>query len=544
MAESHLTCSVCPPKFPKLGFYNAFSDVNLDVPDQEFDLGNGRKTKDQEEAYYFVLERDFPDYNFEDEKQTEVLFTPPVFVHQRMDISLTPKGIRAYTMNMIDNLGTKGKLEGDDFEEQVFNNWKSFLTSLEIQPSKNITVIQGWKREWTNLKQEPKPKGGKGEEHDFIIIDGNSKLIILVEAKKTLKSGTVKNAKLQLTQQVEYIRDYHGHVLTKEWKIATVIAYEELQVKNLCQNCSNFLLGPQEFENLKSWWENLGATLKSHVKLEPDENSFQPEQSKNCYKKLLARIIGFSSSCFKYTMKSVRDEVSTALKGNADLVSAGPSKELADQKKGHMYPRMLDKVGDERIKLLLDKSQRALLMGNDCKFLLLGGTYGSGKSLLLRLKALELAAQGEKVAFLVGGLHYLAKKFSALAKQDFENTKVKFIEKLGDYHNPSDIAKLHKNGYHVFWDECFLRVEDLEVKKLKLDSMKGYFWIAASTHISTEKYKGMICDFDDMFKQVDLTVCFRNSPAIQQFEKWFRKRTIEEIKRNPLQQESGDLPGK
>jgi hypothetical protein len=53
------------------------------------------------------------------------------------------------------------------------------------------------------------PKGGKGEEHDFIIIDGNRKLIILVEAKKTLKSVTVKNAKLQLTQQVKYIRDYH-----------------------------------------------------------------------------------------------------------------------------------------------------------------------------------------------------------------------------------------------------------------------------------------------------------------------------------------------
>ena len=40
-------------------------------------------------------------------------------------------------------------------------------------------------------------------------IDGNRKLIILVEAKKTLKSVTVKNAKLQLTQQVKHIRDYH-----------------------------------------------------------------------------------------------------------------------------------------------------------------------------------------------------------------------------------------------------------------------------------------------------------------------------------------------
>ncbi len=156
MEESHLTCSVCPPKFPKLGFYEAFSDVNLDVPDQEFDLGNGKRTKDPEEAYSSVLAKDFPGYIFEDGKQKEVLFTPPVFVHQRMDISLTPEDAREEIMNKVSDPGAKGQLEGDFFEEHVFNSWKSFLTSLQ---KKNIAVIQGWKREWTNLKQEPKPKG-------------------------------------------------------------------------------------------------------------------------------------------------------------------------------------------------------------------------------------------------------------------------------------------------------------------------------------------------------------------------------------------------
>jgi hypothetical protein len=73
-----------------------------------------------------------------------------------MDISLTPDEVRDEIMNKVSDSGAKGQLEGDFFEEQVFNSWKSFLSRKE---RKNIAVIQGWKREWTNLKQEPKPKG-------------------------------------------------------------------------------------------------------------------------------------------------------------------------------------------------------------------------------------------------------------------------------------------------------------------------------------------------------------------------------------------------
>jgi hypothetical protein len=216
------------------------------------------------------------------------------------------------------------------------------------QTFKNVTVIQGWKREWTTMKLKPKPKCGKGEEHDFIIIDGSRRLIILVEAKKTLKSCTVKNAKIQLTQQVEYIRDYHGHVLTPEWKIATVIVYEEMRLENVCHTCLDFLIGPNELKSLKSWWENLGTKLNSLRQVETALSTLTSENGKNCYKKLVARIIGFSSSCFKSTIKSVRDEVSTALKGNTDLVSAGPSKELVlsgrKEKKIHLNPGTRDKV--------------------------------------------------------------------------------------------------------------------------------------------------------------------------------------------------------
>ncbi len=562
-----------------------------------------------------------------------------------------------------------------------------------------------------------------------------------------------------------------------------MIVFEEMRLENVCNTCLDFLIGPNELKSLKSRWENLGKKLNSLRQVETSLNTFTSENGKNCYKKLVARIVGFSNSCFKSTIKCVRDEVSTALKGNADLVTAGPSKELvlsgrkekkthlnpgnrdkvpiemkesadlvsacpskelvlsgkkekkthlnlgteekvsrelkesADmvsagsskelvlsvkkekkthldhgteekvsvvrkeksaemiqtcpseelvlsgkkekkthlnlgteekvqraqkeseemvsgcpskelvlsgtkekkthlnlgtqekvsrelkesaemvsaghskdlvlsskkEKKTHLdpgtqekvpivpkesadivqgcpskeivassknqkesisYPRTIDKVGDQRILLVLHETQRALLRNNNCKRLVLHGHYGTGKSLLLRQKAFELAAQGEKVAFYVGN-QSRATKFYALTKQDFENTKVKFMEKpQNQNYCLADIIEMHHNGYHIFWDECIITTDIQRSKvKMHLDSTKGYFWIAVSRYQSINSFGDQIVNFDSTFKKVELKVCFRNSPAIQLFETLFLNRSIEAIKKNPIPQQFGDLPG-
>jgi hypothetical protein len=190
----------------------------------------------------------------------------------------------------------------------------------------------------------------------------------------------------------------------------------------------------------------------------------------------------------------------------------------------------------------LDKTQKALLRSNNCKRLVLHGHYGTGKSLLLRQKAFELAAQGEKVAFYVGN-QSRATKFYALTKQDFENTKVKFMEKpQNQNYCLADIIEMHHNGYHIFWDECIITTDPSKVK-MNLDPTKGYFWIAASRYQSINSFGDQIANFDSTFKNVELKVCFRNSPAIQHFETLFLNRSIETIKRFPIPQQFGDLPG-
>ncbi len=163
-------------------------------------------------------------------------------------------------------------------------------------------------------------------------------------------------------------------------------------------------------------------------------------------------------------MNGTQDKAQNLQKGDSELALAGPSKEpvtsASKQKETHAYPRTQDKVGDQRIKLLLNEGQRELLMSDDCRLLFLSGPYGSGKSLLIRLKALELDAQGEKVAFLVGGSIHHAKKFYSLTKQDFENTQINFMERShNNYYSFSDVVAMHNQGYHIFWDECILKPE-------------------------------------------------------------------------------------
>jgi hypothetical protein len=182
-----------------------------DSQEQRFHLGNGKETLKEEEAYLELLQRDFPNFNFEDRKQKEILFTPPQYLHNRMDIpdTSTPEFEK---MREKMNPGCVSNIEGDDFEAFLFYSVKQFLSSkFQNESSKNITVLQGWRRRWTLPKLEP----GPGDEHDLIVLDGTRNLIILFEAKMSLsKKGRIEIALTQLKNQAEYFRKHHCHVLS------------------------------------------------------------------------------------------------------------------------------------------------------------------------------------------------------------------------------------------------------------------------------------------------------------------------------------------
>ena len=77
--------------------------------------GNGQKTRDQEKAYNFLLQRDFPDYNFEDGQQKKVLCTPPYFLPKRLDLPRCDQPEFELVQAAL-KPGTVSNLEADDFE--------------------------------------------------------------------------------------------------------------------------------------------------------------------------------------------------------------------------------------------------------------------------------------------------------------------------------------------------------------------------------------------------------------------------------------------
>jgi hypothetical protein len=509
-----ISCNFCN----SLGFHEVYSHKNLDSRNQKFDLGNGTKTKKEEEAYTYLLHRDFPRYNFEDGKQEHILFTPPHYLHKRMDLPRknTPEFKK---ISQVLNPDSISNIEAEDFEALLFYSFKSFLNNKEFQDSKNITVIQGWCRNWTFL--QPQPKKGKGDEHDLIIIDGNQKLIILFEAKLSISNEkTIDKAKSQLQNQTQYLSNHHGHSLTPDWKIACVIAYQTPPQGLPCQKCKKFLLEFSSLPNLEYWWSEISSELSSLRNAE----TVSPHLEKNSYKRLVGRVVGFSSSCnlFVSNINKYRDEIKFAHTGTKHPITSSMPDEESSQKKVQ-YPKEKDVVGDERIKFFLTPDQRDLLANINCTKLLIKGGFGTGKSLLLKIKALELDKSGEKVAYVIGNPNEKSEEnfagyFFELTQRDFYNSKVEVLKAR----NLEEIISKLKEGCHIFWDECFFsNVVDLA------KTCKTNFWMA-ETNISTGD--SAIISFSSSSKQkettiptINLNICMRNSENIQRFAKTFNE---------------------
>jgi len=528
-----------------IGFHDAFSDVNPDSREQTFDLGNNQTTTNIEEAYAFVLKRDFSEYKFEDGKQKKILFTPPHYLHKRLDLQELPKAGKEKVFQAIksDKPDLMTNIQSEDFEKFVFDSIKKFLTGhFKNQETKNITVLQGWTRTWNSLH----PVKGVGDEHDLIIIDGNRKLIIIFEAKVPINANTSKKARKQHTNQVEYFRKYHGHVLTLEWKIATVIAHQDTPETPICQKCEFFVLDKSCLSNPRDWWEKLGSKLE----VKNSEVISSPEDKKDCYKRLIGRIVGLSSSThFVSTVEKYRTSKMLVCTGSKDPVSSSmpPSINLVKDQivtgnenvspqetniekesqrrcklcKTNKFPFKKDELGDERIKFFLSPQQRELLRNKSMTRLFLSGGPGTGKSLLLKLKAIEMAKSGQNVYFIIGwnfdAWLWTPKYFYEMTKRELECYGIKVVLFSSDINN--NLYFFSRKDGHIFWDE-FMAIDLSKSLSDMIDKKdSGLLWIAEGRnpynfHVTIESLKNQ-----HNFGVVELDICFRNSYNIQNFVK-------------------------
>ena len=136
-------------------------------------------------------------------------------------------------------------LVGAEHEDEIFEKTRSLLKKLNVQ---NTTVFNGFKIEATKTDIVEK-------EFDFLIISGNSKLIVHMEAKSSNNEvGTQrKRATKQLDKSSHYFK-LHQIPKAENWKIVRCMTFQT-NSEEVCATCKDFVLTLDDLN--QDWWENL-----------------------------------------------------------------------------------------------------------------------------------------------------------------------------------------------------------------------------------------------------------------------------------------------
>jgi len=465
-----------------------------------------KKKKEKKEDNYKNIQTHFPNLNLKDGQQENVLWIPPYLIFSVITADMVEKG---------------HDLDGPNFEQDTVYNFHSVFENFETG-SRNFTVLAGWKHTWNNESS----KGGTGEEHDLVIIDGQRRIILNCEIKCTItKNGSFQKAKNQLNNQTKYFEEFHCELQLGGWSFINVIVYKENVDVKFCSGCDFFTLNEDKMrhENLKIWWDKLGD------KISPDTNT-----TKMSYEEVVERFVG---PCTKVSdclcnERQIRDKEQKTLTGSNDQVSTGILTGTLKDNKKIVKNAQLQLSKEEQD--ILENSNRVILTGD----------YGTGKTYHLLEKVKKLAKKGEKVFIVVGNIYsehlhlehkrheyegavilqnHLAKEFNKL-----ENHKNILIHHKVYYSPPesedweeappfflnfNDLLTKMKKGYHLVFDEIVesssFSENDLDIDKL-VAACKEYpnqtVWIAVRPETSHFKASG--------FNVVHLKMNFRNSPKI------------------------------
>jgi len=120
---------------------------------------------------------------------------------------------------------------GEEAEKEVFQKLKNWSEHSKIE---NLTIFSGWKDERNFEKNVQR-------EFDFIVVSGDTKLVIFIEVKKTNKknNATLMEAKSQLEKGYNFLREKIP--FAKGWRFVSVI-YIEHDASN---TKNDFILGPK-----------------------------------------------------------------------------------------------------------------------------------------------------------------------------------------------------------------------------------------------------------------------------------------------------------
>jgi ubiquitin-conjugating enzyme E2 A len=455
-----------------------------------------KKKKENTKENHENMQKHLPKVKLKDGQQENVLWIPPYLIFSVITANMIMKG---------------HDIDGPNFEQDTVYSFHSVFDKFGTG-SRNVTVLAGWKHTWRNDGS----KGGIGEDHDLVIIDGNRHIVINFEIKYTIsKTGLFQKALDQLYNQQKYFEEFHHELQLGGWSFINVLVYKDNVDVKLCPDCEFFTLNKEKMkpENLKIWWDKLGD------KISPDTNT-----TRMAYEEVVERFVGPCTKVpdFLCNERQIRDREHKTLTGSNDIVGAGIlTGTLKDSKQMKTNAEAAKNQLTYEEQLLLDESNRVILTGD----------YGTGKTHHLVEKVRKLAKKKEeKVVILVGNIRSL--HFDRLLYEDLKgavvlhNYLVKEFEKLENvkiihlgevfhkfFNSFKMLKKYLKQGYHLFFDEFFnipsqycVGINDVVALSSKYPGQT--MWIAMRSDNSHLKAPG--------FDVIHLKVNFRNSPKIIQ----------------------------
>ena len=291
-----------------------------------------------------------------------------------------PKMLESLTDEQIPK-GLRGANEGEMAEKEVYDFLKDYYSQKE---GAALIINNNTLAHPEATKKEIAQDEGK-QEADFIIVDKDIQTLINIEVKtflgkypeKPKKDWPKEKVKKQMSKVREIVGDAFQSDIKGPWKIVSIVFYLESESDlKICSSCNDYIT--------KGKNELLEALEKLHAKRKAEVANL------TTYIKDFVAICKFLLFCCPVISLPVLGNLSKVIKDS--IVKKSGTRE---------------NIG---IYCFPTPQQRGVLCH---PWLIFAAPFGSGKTLFMIVKAIELADAGEKVLFLVfvdGRIHGSDKK--------------------------------------------------------------------------------------------------------------------------------------
>ena len=425
---------------------------------QKYNFGQNTTTDRTSEAAKFRLERDFKEiHDFKDKSKPLGLISVPIgFIPAKpnilsLDKNLLKLSLKAKNVSKEDQKkfqDDRNKAVGDVAERSVYDTLKSFYKDRKetVLFIKNLHMLQvdGTARTIANNR-----------EIDFIVVHYDLALIINIEVKNSFGLLQAQRAKVQLEENKLFIEDWFSEDISSEWKYLSVLYVEqEISKADKVLSGKYLISGKNEMSEFMKELHNERPKVKVPAK------DF----------KFLAKYLLYCTSTIQLPIGDFYDKaLDTAMKKQGTI---------------------------ENVKLWCfpTPEQRMALSKSHVLFL---STFGTGKTLLMRGKAVELAQQGEKVLYLIFHKGELCDDHTLLyirMEHEWKDNSNITLKQVNFWEGKDNgLQKLMKPFDHIFIDEFF--DDFIHLKAISKNDFihatigKKTLWMALSGSYNHNSYK-------------------------------------------------------